>query len=388
MATRCTIEFVGEFDTVTENAILKQRIVERIEREGGISFRDFMEMALYEPGLGYYAAGRDTVGRAGDFVTSPELSPLFGAMIGRQLREMWEILGRPAMFDAVEAGPGSGLLARDILAWASRTSPDFAEVLRYALVEMNDEAAARQQTLLERDGLTGPARWMTSVPSGVVGCVFSNELLDAMPVRRVKVEGGALREVCVTWSGSAFAEEVRDPEQSLGRYFESLALLPGEGCYAEVNTTAIDWTRNAAAAIERGFLMTIDYGYEAPEFYAPWRTDGTLLCFYGHNASTDPYVRVGRQDMTSHVDFTSVRRAGEEVGLRTLGMVTQSEFLANLGIGEALGEVSGPRVEEYFARRQSVTHLLDPGGLGRIKVLVQSKGVEDARLTGLGDADA
>jgi SAM-dependent MidA family methyltransferase len=374
---------VSEFEPETENATLKQRVVDRIEREGGIPFRDFMAMALYEPGLGYYTSERVVLGREGDYLTSPEVSPLFGAMLGRQLREMWETLGRPPAFDLVEAGAGSGVLARDVLSWARRTAPDLFDAARYTIVELSESLAARQRARLTAEGLAGKARWQNALPGGVAGCIFSNELLDAMPVHRVAVEGGELREVYVAWDGSRFSEELRDAPPRVAAYFDALGVRPGEGCRAEVNLDALAWVQEAARSLEHGFLLTIDYGYEADELYAPWRTGGTLLCFYRHNPGTDPYSRIGRQDMTSHIDLTSVRRTGEEAGLTTLGLVSQSQFLANLGIGEALQPPEGGELEEYFARRRAVTELLDPAGLGRIRVLVQAKGAGAAHLAGL-----
>lgn len=374
-----------EFEPVTENAALKSAIIDHVQANGGISFRDFMAMALYHPGLGYYASARDPIGRDADYVTSPELSPIFGAMLGRQLREMWEAVGSPGRFALVEVGAGSGVLARDILSWASRTAPDFFAVARYTIVEPHDPAVARQRERLTADGLAQKATWSTELPPGVTGVIFSNELLDAMPVHRVAVENDRLREIYVTWDGARFDEERRDAASAVVGYFNALGLLPGEGCRAEVNLQALDWVRSAAASLARGFLMTIDYGYDAADLYAAWRTDGTLLSFYRQNPSTDPYARIGRQDLTAHVDFTSIRRAGEGSGLHTLRLITQSQFLENLGITEAL--VTTPpdstNLAEYAARRRAVTELLDPGGLGRIRVLVQAKGLGDVRLTGL-----
>jgi SAM-dependent MidA family methyltransferase len=373
---------VSEFESVTENATLKSAIIARIETEGVISFRDFMQMGLYEPGLGYYSGARDPIGRDADYVTSPELSPLFGAMLGRQLREMWELAGSPFAFDMVEVGAGSGVLARDILAWASRTAHDFAEAVSYTIVEPHVPAMSRQRERLGE--LADRITWLSELPTGVTGIILSNELLDALPIHRVAVENGRLREIYVSHDGTRFTEELRHPAQDVIAYFDRLGLLPGEGCRAEVNLDAIDRVRDAAASLDIGFLITIDYGYEARDLYAPWRTDGTLLAFYRQNPSTDPYARIGRQDLTAHVDFTSIRRAGEESGLTTLGLVTQSEFLANLGITEALASPpDSTNLEEYAARRRAVTELLDPGGLGRIRVLVQAKGVGVPKLTGL-----
>ena len=377
-----------EFEPVTENSALKAAIASAVDDAGGaLPFRDFMELALYHPTLGYYTSPREVIGRTADYVTSPELSPLFGAMLGRQLHEMWQRLDRPDRFDTVEAGPGTGILARDVLAWAARTAPDFAAVLRFTLVETSPALAERQQATLAAAGFEAQSR--DGLPSGVTGCIFSNELLDAMPVHRVAVEDGALREVYVTRDGDGFAEELRDPHPGVAAYFEALDLSPGEGCRAEVNLEAPRWMADAAGALERGYVLTFDYGYAADDLYAGWRSDGTLLCFYRHNPSADPYARIGRQDITSHVDFTTIRRSGEDAGLQTLGLTTQAEFLTSLGIGEALQPPAGdrPDMEEYFARRRAVTDLIDPGGLGRVKVLVQAKAASGP-LTGLSAAGA
>ncbi len=373
----------AEFEPTTENAALKAAIATAIDDAGGaLPFRDFMQMALYDPALGYYTSPRDVIGRGADYLTSPELSPLFGAMLGRQLQEMWQRLDRPGRFNAVETGPGTGVLARDVLAWAARTAPDFAGALRYTLVETSPALTERQQATLAAEGLE--AEWREALPSGVTGCVFSNELLDALPVHRVAVRDGALREIYVMRDGDGFGEQLRDPQAGVAAYFGALGLLPGEGCRAEVNLEAPRWIAEAASAIERGYLLTLDYGYAAEELYAAWRSDGTLLCFYRHNPSDDPYARIGRQDITAHVDFTTVSRSGEDAGLETLGLTTQTEFLGALGIGEALQQPAGdrPDMEEYFARRRAVTDLIDPGGLGRVKVLVQVKGAAGP-LTGL-----
>lgn len=382
---------MNEFESPTENEALKGAILARIEREGPITFWDFMEMALYAPNLGYYTSRREKIGRSGDYVTSPEVSPIFGAMAGRQLREMWEALGRPAVFDAVEAGAGNGTLCRDILRWSRRAAPAFHAGLRYTIVETSAALVDRQRECLTAEGLAESVGWQADFPEAVEGCILSNELLDALPVHRVVCQEGALREVYVASDGAAFREELRPlstPE--IESYFGRLGLLPGEGCYAEVNLAAPAWMRSAARSLRRGFLVTFDYGYEAGELYAPWRSRGTLLCFYRHNPGEDPYTRIGRQDITSHIDFTTVRRAGEEAGLRTLSLVRQSEFLMNLGLPDALPAIGEgeTNLEEYYVRRRAVVELVDPAGLGRIKVLVQAKDVGAVALTGLRGKDA
>ncbi len=373
-----------EFEPATESAPLKEEIVARIRSQGSIPFRDFMEAALYHPQHGYYRSRREKMGREGDYLTSPEVSPIFGVLAGRQLREMWLAIGRPVRFDVVEVGAGTGALCRDVLRWSRVNAPGFREAVSYTIVEMSEALRERQREVLAEEGCD--VRWSAELPADIQGCLLSNELLDSFPVHRVRSEGGELSEVFVGWDGVRFSEELRPPSTpEIEAYFRRLGLAPGEGCRAEVNLEAREWIRRAGRSLRLGFVLTFDYGYEAEELYAPWRMNGTLLCFYRHNPSDDPYCRLGRQDITSHVDFTALRDAGEEAGLLTLGVVSQSEFLTNLGVAEALvpPEEAAMNLEEHYARRLAVSELLDPAGLGRIRVLVQAKNVKGARLTGL-----
>jgi SAM-dependent MidA family methyltransferase len=380
----------SDFPSTTENEALKD-IIRRIAEAGAITFREFMALALYHPRHGYYCSPREKMGRQGDYLTSPEVHPIFGWLVGKQLGQMWEIVGRPQPFAIVEMGAGSGALARDILDWARRHAPEFFAALEYRLVEVSDELAARQRRAVrEVDERLEKVSWLSSleaIPEGVVvGCFLSNELADAFPVHRVTVRAGHLQEVYVGWRDGRFEESLGPPSTpALEEYFRRLGLLPGEDCLAEVNLDALDWMRAVARALGRGFVMTFDYGYPAELLYAPWRRQGTLLCFYRHNPSTDPYARVGRQDMTSHVDFTSLVQAGQEAGLRPVGLTSQTRFLEALGIAGALaGAAQGDlSLEEYFARRRALTELLDPAGLGRIQVLIQGKSVQSPPLLGL-----
>jgi SAM-dependent MidA family methyltransferase len=380
---------VHDFTPATENQALKERIIARIRDEGPITFRDFMAMALYEPRLGYYCSGRETMGRDGDYLTSPEVSPIFGVMVGRQLREMWEIMGSPARWDIVEVGAGNGTLCRDVLGWARQRAPELFEAIAYAIVEPIPSLETRQRKVLETESLEATVCWSREIPDAIEGFVVSNELFDSMPVHSVRVQDGELREAFIGWDGKHFREELQEPSTAeIERYFDRLGLMPGEGCSAEVNLGAVDWTTRVGGALRSGFSFTFDYGYEADELFAPWRKEGTLLCFYKHNPSNDPYARIGRQDMTSHVDFTSLRHAGEVAGLKTVGLVSQSEFLTNLGIGEAMpAQGDELSLEERLARRRAVSELVDPAGLGRIKVLLQAKSVQGASLRGLGGSD-
>ncbi len=379
-----------DFESITESAPLVRELRGRIDREGPMRFRDFMDAALYHPRHGYYRTRPEATSRGGDYVTSPEVHPVFGALVARQIHELWRVMSRPPRFDIVEQGGGRGLLARDIIRWARDRAPDFAAALRYTLVEpsplLRDE---QRRTLSEIVAPEEAVVWRDDLPGAIEGCVLTNELIDAFPVHRVIRNGAELREIYVAHDGTRFVDQpgpLSDP--ALARYFENLGLLPGEGCYAEVNLEAPRWIARVSSSLRRGYVLTFDYGYDAAKLYAPWRRDGTLLCFYRQSASSDPYQRIGRQDMTASVDFTTLRRAGEAAGLRAVAMTDQSDFLVRMGIGDGVAAVAregAAQLEEYFARRNVVLDLIDPGKLGRINVLLQGKDVPAAPLQGFGE---
>jgi SAM-dependent MidA family methyltransferase len=378
-----------DFASITESAPLVAELRRRIARAGAISFREFMEAALYHPLHGYYRTNTAVTSRGGDYVTSPEVHPVFGALVARQLAELWELMDRPAPFRVVEAGAGRGLLARDVIGAMERTRPDLSGAIAYTIVEPAPVLERAQRiTLAEASLADASVEWMSAMPSAIEGVVLTNELLDAFPVHRVARRGDDLLEVFVTYDGSHFVEELRPPPTpAIHDYFLALGLLPGEGCYAEVNLAARAWIGDVARRLDRGYVLTFDYGYEADALYAPWRKDGTLLCCYRQSMSSDPYQRIGKQDITSSIDFTTLRRAGEEAGLRTLAYTDQSGFLVRMGISEGVTAVAHERpqeLEEYFARRNVVMELIDPAGLGRIKVLLQGKGVPEGPFRGFG----
>jgi len=376
-----------DFASITESGPLVAELRARIERDGAITFREFMAAALYHPRYGYYSTNSGTMSRGGDYVTSPGVHPIFGALVAKQICELWRGMGAPPRFDIVEQGAGSGLLARDVLAWAGTHEPAFATALRYGIVEIS-AALRRAQEATLTDAGSAAVTWHDALPPTIEGCLLSNELIDAFPVHRVVRRGGELLEVFVAHDGARFIDELRPlSDPALRAYFDDLGLLPGEGCFAEVNLDAARWMTQAAAALRRGYVLTFDYGYEAADLYAPWRRDGTLLCFYRQSASSDPYQRIGKQDMTSSVDFTTLKRAGEAAGLRTVALTDQAAFLVRLGMGEGLAAVAGgAQMEEYFARRRVLMDLIDPARLGRVKVLLQAKDAPDAPPRGFRDA--
>ena len=350
---------------------------------GQIPFARFMHLALYDPARGYYRVPAERPGRGGDFLTAPELSPFFGVCLARLLRDSWERLDRPDPFTVLEWGAGGGRLAQDILAGARDESPEFAVALRYRLHETNPHRRDAARALLDAVGLAdratfeGPDDPATGDP--FVGALVTNEFVDALPVHRV-VGGpaGAIRERFVRWDADAgwFAEALDAP--STPRLAAALAaggIDLAEGQSAEINLAAGDWLRAAAARLERGLILTIDYGYPTAELYAPRRRDGTFLCFYRHTANDEPYARVGQQDMTAHVDFGALERTGETAGLQTLGFTTQGQLLTNLGLGDLLvaSQTPGRALDAYLADRAAVLALIEPGGMGRFGVLAQGK---------------
>jgi SAM-dependent MidA family methyltransferase len=376
---------LSEIEPALENTALVEAVRAEIAREDRITFARFMELALYHPRYGYYNSRREKMGRSGDYVTSPEVHPIFAAMIGRQAREMWEIMGRPSRFDLVELGGGTGAFARDLLRWSRREADDLSRALRYVLVERSTRQRQRQEETLEDAGIDPESvTWVEALPEAIAGCIFSNELFDAMPVHLVTASGGKLQEIYVAVDAGRFCEVSGPPSTpELGRYFERLGITLSDGVRAEVNLGAPALMAQMATSLKSGFVLTLDYGYTAEGLYAPWRKQGTLLCFHRHGYTDNPFAHIGHQDITAHVDFTTLIETGRARGLDPLGMVRQAEFLSNLGIAEALGMPSGQDFEEYAARRRAVLELSDTVGLGRITALAQAKGFPNADLSGL-----
>ncbi len=359
---------------VTDTAALKALIFDRIRISGPIAFAEFYELAMYHPRHGYYFACDPTL----DFQSSPNVHPVFGACMARQLVACWRALDRPARFDAFEAGAGSGRLASDVLRYLRSAEPDLYDSIRYVVQDVSlggDDPWRRLEAVdLPRDKVEVAA----SLPEApqIEGCILSNELLDALPFRRLRRRAGRLYELRVGLQDDRLVDVESEPRPDVTSHFESLGVAPAEDCEAEVCLAAPAWLARAAHALRRGYILTLDYGYEATDLYATWRKRGTLLTFYRHTSADDPFVRIGRQDITASVDFTSVRRAGEASGLQDLGTTTQTEFLAALGIGEALATPPEPsQIEAYYALRKAVMELTDASGLGRIKVLLMGKGV-------------
>jgi len=339
-----------------------------------ITFAEFMRQAVQT----YYTAPGREPGRAGDFYTSVHVHPLFGAMLAAQLREMWELLDRPAPFTVVECGAGAGLLARDILAEAA-CWPDLHAALHYVPVDM--------QSPPHKVGLARGFHTLAEVvPRPVVGCVLSNEFVDALPVHRVRRVGGHLREVLVELDGDRVVEVLGEPSTpDLAAYLAWSDITLAEGQEIEVNLAALCWLEEVAALLARGFVLTIDYGYQATDLRAGRFPHGSLMAYRRHVAHTNLYQAVGEQDLTAHVNWTALMRRGEELGLRLVGLTSQARFLLALGILERAAAWSDDESQAARARR-AAWQLVAPGGLGEtFQVLIQCTGLETPRLRGLAD---
>jgi SAM-dependent MidA family methyltransferase len=367
-----------------------------IENPRSIAFVEFMERALYHPLHGYYVTQAQNIGARGDFYTSPHLSPAFGECIARQILECWEILGKPTEFEIVEMGAGQGILAADILQTIARIAPDCFNTLKYRIIERSAtlQFAQRQhlnsrlvQYLETRADLVTWCDWKDLGSSSIQGCFISNELVDAFPVHQVIWQDQQLQEVYVQ-NQDGIPVEVFAPLSTpkLQEYFDRLNLdfekYPN-GYRTEVNLNAIEWIQTVADRLRHGYLLTIDYGYSAERYYSPMRREGTIQCYYQHKVASNPYVNIGLQDITAHVDFTTLETCGNESGLKTVGLTSQAFFLMLLGLGDRIAQLSqteAQNIQEINSRlhqREALHRLINPMGLGNFQVLMQSKNLSD-----------
>jgi SAM-dependent MidA family methyltransferase len=368
-------------------APLARLLAERIRARGALSFAEYMRECLYHPQFGYYNSKSES-GRFGDFYTSVDVHPIFGRLLARQLAEMWEALGRPQEFLAVEAGAGTGRLAAQILDFAAREIPEFYGAVRYFAVEQSAARRERQGEILRVHLENGRAASASELPRDIpAGCVFSNELLDAFPVHRVVFEGGSLREIYAGFDGERFTEE-RAPLSSdeIARYFQEQHITLAEGQQAEINLEACAWIADVGRRLGRGFVLTVDYGHEAAELYNERHMRGTLLAYSEHRATENFFERPGEQDLTAHVNFTALDQWGRRAGLARTGCVSQMAFLVALGRGNEFADLydEGASELERIRARLFLKSLIHPEGMGEtFQVFIQHKGLAAPQLTGL-----
>jgi len=365
---------------MTADLSLMGVIRREIELRGSIPFARFMELALYHPTHGYYCAEGGQIGREGDFITSVAVGPVFGGFLAMQFAEMWERMGRPKPFTLLELGSHRGWLAEDVLAWARQRRPDFADAVEYWICDSN--AASVSPVSTQRKSFT---TWYDIPNWSVVGCIFSNELVDALPVHRIRrTSPSEWKEFYVTFGERGWVWELGPPSFSIDCLPLTLREFPyPPGYMTEVHLAALDWVREMARILKRGFLLTIDYGYTEAEYYAPHRPNGTLRCYHRHEVNTEPLERVGEQDITAHVNFGALITQGIPLGLDFTGLIDQSRFLMGIGQDEIERIVNARPGQPDKARRQ-LQMLLNPADMGRaFKVLIQHKGVDAPRLSGL-----
>ena len=365
---------------------LAELLADRIRRFGPITFADYMRECLYHPVHGYYSKAESK--RFADYYTSVDVHPIFARLLGRQFAEMWENLGRPAEFTLVEAGAGVGRLASQVLDFCEAKLSDFYGALRYAAVERS--AWRRDQATNRVKHHAAAGRFMVSaeVPEHIAaGCLFSNELVDALPVHRVVMDGGTLKEIFVDFRDGRFTGLLAPPSTcAISEYFGGQNIKLCEGQHAEAGLEACDWISEIGRRLARGYVLTIDYGHPASDLFDDHHMRGTLLAYQNHRVSEDFYATPGEQDLTAHVNFTALESWGKRSGLETAGFTSQTAFLLVLGQGNEFADLydEGQSEAERTKARLQLKTLIHPEGMGeRFQVLVQQKGVSGARLTGL-----
>ena len=342
---------------------------------GSIGFERYMERALYAPGLGYYMAGARKLGAEGDFVTAPEISPLFGRTLAHQVREVLALAGN----EVLEVGAGSGALAASLLCELERLD---ALPSRYLILELSpdlrrrsrDTLAGRMPHLMER------IAWLNQLPPAFRGCILGNEVLDAMPVSLVCRANGELRERGVTVAEARFAWSARSlPEALVPRIDRSW--FPFDGYCSEIQRHAQGFVKTLGDVLARGVALFVDYGFPRREYYHPQRASGTLRCHYRHHAHDDPFFLPGLQDMTSHIDFTAMAQAGAAGGLELLGYANQAQFLINCGITDLVAHTPAEDPRAYLPLAAQVQKLTSPAEMGELfKVIALGKGVTPTLL--------
>ncbi|MBF8268981.1 MAG: hypothetical protein HW386_690 [Gammaproteobacteria bacterium] len=358
------------------------RLIDRIRaeldgRSGYIGFDRYMELALYEPGLGYYSAGARKFGQDGDFVTAPELSPLFSICLARQCRQI--LTGLPDG-SILELGAGTGKMACDILLELQRCN---ALPARYLILETSADLKQRQQQLLQAEIPDYFTRiiWLERLPEQPLsGVILANEVMDALPVHRIVDRQGVLYELQVQWHGGDFAWLEVPAGPALSRQVQDikrqLRYSWPEVYTTEINMTLAPWLAALSESLTQGVMLLIDYGYPRNEFYHPERTDGTLLCHYRHRVHADPFLYPGLQDITASVDFTAVATAAVKAGLDVTGYTNQMYFLLGCGLDTILADMGASGLRQQLELANQAKMLTLPGGMGeRFKVIALSRGM-------------
>ncbi|GBE55499.1 MAG TPA: methyltransferase [Euryarchaeota archaeon] len=347
---------------------LEEIIKRRIEREGAISFRDYMEICLYYPDKGYYTSGRKIFGMKGDYLTSPYITPLFGRIIAEQFIEIEGYLNK---LHIVEAGAGEGIFAEQVL---KRLEEKGVEA-DYTIIEPFENLKKMQENNLKDFKVD----WIASLEGvkNLKGCIFSNELIDAFPVHLIESTEDGIKEVFVTLDKGEFREVLMKADSRIEEYFKELGISLPSGYRTEVNLDGIEWLEKCHEALKKGYIITIDYGYPSVDLYSQKRNSGTLMCYSKHTATSNPYLSPGMWDMTSHVNFSALKLWGEKFGLSCLGYTDLASFLLGAGAEEIMKEIMENKgYSSYAVKFQSLKTLIMPESMGTtFRVLVQSKNI-------------
>jgi len=349
--------------------IIRQEI---IQAGGFITFARFMELALYAPGLGYYSAGQHQFGKGGDFITAPEISPLFSQCVAQQFKQILCELGKG---DILELGAGTGVFAKDLLL-ELEVLDNLPE--HYFILEISAELRARQKKILSLHcpHLLPRITWLDSLPTAMDGIIVANEVLDAMPVHCFSIDNSGIKERCVTWDKDHFTWLLTAPTtptlaQSISLLLQEYALP--KGYESEINLGLSAWIKSIAASLNRGVILLFDYGYGRAEYYHAERKMGTLMCYYQHQRHDDPFKLIGLQDMTAHVDFTTVVDTAATAGYALAGYTIQAAFLLNCHLLELAQKKVITSIAQ-FNQIQAIKKLTLPSEMGElIKVMALSK---------------
>jgi SAM-dependent MidA family methyltransferase len=365
---------------------LAELLANRIRRYGPIPFADFMRECLYHPLHGYYSKAESE--RFADYYTSVDMHPIFGRLLARQFAEMWEHLGCPAEFMLVEAGAGVGRLAGHILDFCATKIPAFYGALHYVAVERSAARIEQAMLRLQHHAKAGHLVAANEIPARVpAGCLFSNELIDALSVHRVVLQEGALKEILVGLNAGQFVDVVAPVSTcAINEYLSTQSVQLTEGQHAETGLEACDWITEVGRRVERGYVLTIDYGHRAAELFDDHHMRGVLLAYHDHRVSRDVYASPGEQDLTAHVNFTALELWGKRAGLNSVGLTSQTAFLLALGQRNEFADLhdDGQSETERVRARLQLKTLIHPEGMGeRFQVLIQQKGAAGANLTGL-----
>ncbi len=354
-------------------------IRQEIKSSGGlISFARFMELALYAPGLGYYSAGQTKLGKEGDFITAPEISPLFAQCVAQQGKEILNELGAG---DILEIGAGSGVFAKDLLLELENLH---SLPRHYFILEISAELRARQKQLIAEQcsHLLERIIWLDTLPSAPIqGMIIANEVLDAMPVHCFRIDKGRIQERCVTWENDHFTWLSTTPTLSaLTQHLEPLLQTLPDGYESEINLMLPAWIRSITSVLEKGVILLFDYGYGRTEYYHPERTMGTLMCYSQHHRHSSPFTLIGLQDITAHVDFTMAVEQAYAAGCSLAGYSTQAAFLLNCHLLE-IAKQNEKTVLEETNQAQAIKRLVLPSEMGElIKVMAISKNFTQSLL--------